>query len=210
MKNPLKYLLLWLSGIQLMAAQESSKLRRDFGEPILADSSTTIMIPIRYDAGLFASDKPAAWWSFYSNIVFYNFNDDSRKRLFANDTYILSLTHNGYNYPDKKRNGITSKWVFYRVMNVDRNKNGKIDGDDPVVLYVSDLEGNQLKALTSENENLIEFFVYEKQNFALLKTQRDKTEDHNFTGKDNDYYFIKLDLNTLSFGKNIELLPDSK
>lgn len=188
-------------------AQVSSKTTRNFGTPIISDSSSTLLIPTVYDASLFTSNKLALWGDFYSNIIFYNFLSDSSKKLFPNDTYIKSLDKVDYSYYSEKKpeKSIASNWIFYKVMNVDRNKNDKIDSEDPSILYVSDRHGNQLKALTSAEENVVDFHIYEFQNFALVKIQRDANADGSFTSKDTDFYYIKLNLSSLSFGNKIEL-----
>lgn len=190
--------------------QVTSKMSYDFGHPLITDSSSTIIIPTLYETSFFSSNKLALWGNYYSNIIFYNFKTDSCKKLFQNDTYIVSLEKlyfREYSFIENKRTNknITPSWVFYRVMDVDRNKNNKIDSDDPVILYVSDVHGTNLKPLTSSNENVVGFEMFEKQNMALIKIQRDFNNDNNFTPKDTDYYYVKLDLTTLTFGKKIEL-----
>ncbi len=188
-------------------AQPSSKTSRNFGQPILIDSASTLLIPTIYNASLFTSDKLALWGTYYSNIIFYNFKTDVSKRLFAKDTYIVSLDHVDYRYgtDSKPTKSVTNQWIFYRVLNVDRNRNDKIDDEDPTVLYVSDTHGDNLKALTSEEENVKSFQLYEKQNMALVQIQRDLNKDGKFTDKDTDFYYIKLDLTTLALGSKIEL-----
>ncbi|MFY7734463.1 MAG: hypothetical protein ACOVSR_13335 [Bacteroidia bacterium] len=39
----------------------------------------------------------------------------------------------------------------------------------------------------------------------MIKIQRDANDDRNFRNSENDYYYIKLDLKTLTFGKKIEI-----
>ena len=90
-------------------------------------------------------------------------------------------------------------------MDFDSNGNSKIDDDDPATLYVSGIHGEGLKALTPQNENVVDIDIYEKHNFALIKVQRDFNKDGNFNSKDADYYYMKIDLATLAFGKKIEL-----
>jgi hypothetical protein len=90
------------------------------------------------------------------------------------------------------------------VSNIDHNHNGKIDSDDPSMLYVSDTRGKELKVLTTENENVVNIDLFEKQNFALIKIQRDSNNDGEYNWKDNSFYFLKLDLTTLTFGNKIE------
>ncbi|NOS94492.1 MAG: hypothetical protein HOP30_21475 [Cyclobacteriaceae bacterium] len=188
-------------------AQTSTKNSLNFGNPILIDSASMLLIPTIYEVSMFTSNKLAFWGNYYSNIIFYNFKTDVSKRLFAKDTYIVSLEKADYRYDavPKLDKTSTNQWIFYKVLNVDRNRNNKIDDEDPTVLYVSDTHGDNLKALTSEEENVKSFQMYEKQNIALVKIQRDMNKDGKFTDKDTDFYFIKLDLTTLAFGSKIEM-----
>jgi hypothetical protein len=183
-------------------------MTRDFGKLIITDSASTIIIPTVYDVPLFTSNKLASGGNYYSNIIFYNFKTDSSKKLFTNDVYIVSFNKSDY-YPynpnKKPENNISSNYIFYSVMNFDRNKNNKIDSDDPTILYVSGTHGENIKPLTSQDENVVDFQIYEKQNIAMIKVQRDLNGDGDFTFKDTDYYYVKLDLTTLTFGQKIEL-----
>lgn len=187
--------------------QKSSKIAYYFDDPIVVDSSSIIIIPTRYNADFLTSNKIALWGNFYANIIFYNFITDSYKNLFDKDTYIFSLSrrYNSYQYEPKEQNkSFTSQCLLYRVKNIDHNKNGRIDDNDPAILYFSDTRGDNLKALTTENENVVGIDIFEKQNFALLKIQRDHDNDGDFEIEDKDFYFIKLDLKTLTFGSKIE------
>ncbi len=186
---------------------QSSASGEVFSNPVVVDSSSTIMIPVAYDAGLFTSNKLALWGSYYANIIFYNFKTDSSKKLFEKNTYIENFnayyTSSLYGKPQQKNR--TSRWIFYKVKNLDHNKNNRIDSKDPSLLYVSDIYGNNLKCLTNENENIEDIDIFEKQNFAFIKIQRDLNKDGNFDGEDKDYYYVKLDLVSFTFGRKIEL-----
>ncbi|GHT43071.1 hypothetical protein AGMMS49965_16050 [Bacteroidia bacterium] len=186
---------------------QKGKLAHYFDNPIMVDSLSTIIIPTRYNSDFLSSNKIAFWGDFYANIIFYNFVEDSYKPLFENDTYIVGFgrSYNLYNNHTNQSKNTTSQWIFYRVKNYDRNKNGRIDEKDPTILYVSDVYGNYLKPLTSENENVISFDIFEKQNFVLIKIQRDQDNNGKFENDDKDFYFIKLDLTTMTFGNKIEI-----
>jgi hypothetical protein len=188
------------------AYAQKSKLAYYFDDPIVVDSASTIIIPTRYNSDFLSSNKIALWGDFYANIIFYNFTSDTYKRLFDQDTYIVGYKTYYYYYREepKQPENITSKWLFYRVKNVDRNKSGRIDNDDPAILYVTDLHGGNLKSLTTENENVLSIDIFEKQNFALIKIQRDQDNDGDFENSDKDFYYVKLDLTTMSFGNKIE------
>ena len=177
-----------------------------FSNPIIADSLSSLMIPIQFDFGILNSSKLSGT-DYYSNILFYNFLQDSTKRLFNNDTYIKGFKKENYYYnrdKEEKPDNITSKWIFYFVKSNDYNKNGKIDNDDPYTLFVSDKNGNALKSLTPQNENAVSIHIYEKQGFALIKMQRDLDKDEDFESDDKDFYYLRLNLNSLTLEKKIE------
>jgi 5,10-methenyltetrahydromethanopterin hydrogenase len=73
------------------------------------------------------------------------------------------------NLSQKGKSNQTAKWIFYRVKDFDRNRNNKIDEKDPNILYISDVYGENLKALTSNDENVVDFDIFEDQNFVLIK-----------------------------------------
>lgn len=189
------------------SGQESSIKLNYFGMPTITDSGSTIMLPIRYDDNFLSSTSLKFSGNMYANIIYYNYKTDSSYKLFPKNTFV-SLYDFGHIYYDFKINEPqkkSSKYLFYKVANVDYNKNKKIDGDDPIILYVSDLDGKNLKRLTPENENVVSVELFEKLNFALVKLQVDSNNDGKFDFRDKVFYYIKLDLNTLTFGKKIEI-----
>jgi hypothetical protein len=186
-------------------AQKPSSQLRYFGDYIVTDSTSTLMIPTSYHVALFASDKMALSGQYHANMIFYNFKTDSARKLFEKDTYIVPLVrYVNYNKHSVSEESMSSKYIFYRCYTIDRNKNGKIDPHDPAVLYVSDRHGNNLTALTGPDENVVSIDIFDKQNFALVKIQRDSDNDGDFeSDSDLDYYLIKLDLEKRTFGKRI-------
>jgi hypothetical protein len=190
--------------------QTSSKIPRFFGDLVVADSSTTIMIPIRYNADLLASSKIALWGDYYANILFYDFKTDSVKRLFMEDTFIkgfsnMNSSYYGYDANASRPESDCKKWIFYFVKTTDFDKSGRIDNEDPSTLFVSDRFGNDLKAITSVNENAVSIDIFDKLGIAMIKMQRDFDNDKDFEQNDKDFYFIRLDLNTLKLGDKIEI-----
>lgn len=207
MKRASLIISIFILSITFSFGQGSTKVTRNFENPIIVDSNSTILIPIVYNIGFFSSSKINIWDDVYSNIIFYDFNKDNSKKLFEKDTYVLSFNRYNYSYKfnEEHNSNITHNWVFYKVMNVDRNLNNSIDNEDPIMLYVSDIHGNNLKKLTDENENVTSFNIYEKQNIAMVKIQRDLNDDDKFDKKDTNFYMVKLDLSNLTWGKKIEL-----
>lgn len=182
---------------------------RIFGDPIMTDSLSTLIIPTRYNEELLSSSKIAFWGDYYANIVAYNFRTDTYKKVFDKDTYIESLRGNNYSYAtrtaDKIKN-ITGKWIFLLVKTKDTNNSGRVDEKDPSVLFAVSPDGQTLKQLSDETENIVSFNNFEKQGFLLIKIQRDSDNDKSFKAEDKEFYFKKVNLSDLTLGKGIEIL----
>lgn len=209
MKNLIIIMLLLITAGAALGQEDKLKSVNFYFEgPIITDSASTVMIPVSYSVGLFTSNKLALWGSYYSNIIFYNFRTDSSFRLFPKETYIVSFRTFYYNktsffkQPDKN---FSKEWILYRVKNIDYNSNGKIDQDDPDILYTSDVRGKNLKRVTGEDENVVSIDVFYEQNFALIKIQRDANKNKEFELNDRDFYYVRFDLSTLTLGQKIEV-----
>ena len=181
---------------------------RYFGEPILTDTLSTLFIPTRYNEEFLSSNKIAFWGDYYANIVAYNFLTDTYKKIFDKDTFIESLRINNYGYPTRttdRINNLTGKWIFLLVKTKDTNNSGRIDEKDPSVLFAVSPDGQTLKQLTYETENVVSFDNFEKQGFVLIKIQRDSDSDKSFKAEDKEFYFNKVSLTDLTLGKVIEI-----
>jgi hypothetical protein len=199
------FALMFLCSSKLIA-QKTSTAPQFSNDIKIADSTSTIMIPVLYNSNLFSSNKLSLFRDVYANVIFYNFITDSVHTLFDHNTYIENFTsYNFFTGERSKNKNVTERYIFYKVFNCDHDKNGRIDRNDPAILYISDTFGKNLKALTSENENVISTEIFKARNFILVKMQRDKNNDRDFDLDDDDYYYIKFDLRTLNFGNKIEL-----
>jgi len=194
--------------VHVSFGQSSNKLAKYFGETFRPDSDQVILIPIQYNQDLFSSKF--SYEDYYANIVFFNSKDNSQKKLFEKDTFIKPFRdrHNYYYYREDQKTkpiNIRKSNLFFLVKNVDYDNNGKIDETDPYILYVTDLHGNNLKSLTPLNENVMSFEFFEDMNFMLIRMQRDSNKNREFTYKDKDFYYLKVDLHTFNVVAKIEL-----
>jgi len=176
-----------------------------FDPPILTDSASTLFIPVLYQDEFFSSNKIAFWGLYYANIIVYNYQTDTYKRLFPKDTYIKPIVTQRYAYrAEVEKTLITRQWVFLLVKYVDTNRSGRIDERDPTILFAASTDGQQLKQLTDETENVVGVENFDQQGFYLIKIQRDSNNDKSFKPEDGVTYFRKLNLADLTFGKAIE------
>lgn len=193
-----------VSIITTVYGQDRKKVTQYFDEPMVMDSSSTLFIPIRYDVSFFSSDRLTSYGDYYANIIVYDYKTDQYRPLFPTVTYIESLTP-GHSYKSSSISQHTSTdWVFYRVKSTDYNGNGKIDINDPFVLFVSTRTGTNLKQLTHEREHVASISYFEKLGFLFVKIVRDSNSDRNFKPDDTSYY-MKIDLKSLEAGNPIEL-----
>lgn len=179
------------------------------GEAIMTDSSSTLFIPIRYHEDFLSSNKLMFGNDYYANFLVYNFTTDSYKKLFETDTFIEAFKGNTsfhlFGSTDSKQRNITHDWVFLFVKSTDHNGNGKVDENDPSVLYMTTVKGENLKRITEETENVVSVQLFEEEGFALIRFQRDVNADKLFKREDREFYFRKISLTDLTLGKKISI-----
>lgn len=204
--NKISIATLLVASVLISVQGQDKKNPRYFDEPIWTDSTSTLFLPVRYNEGLASNNKIAVWENYYANMVVYDFQQDTYKRLFDKDTFIISLI-NTKSYVDYRpvNKSITDKWVFMLVKHSDYNENGRVDEKDPSVLFAVTKKGESLKPITDTAENVISFRIYEKQGFALLCMQRDSNGDGYFKEEDREFFFRKVNLTDLSLGKIIDV-----
>jgi hypothetical protein len=182
--------------------QSEVKLHKYFLSPVIIDSSSVVLIPIHYKPHV-AWKQNLLWDNHCSNILIFDTKTDSVKKLFKEDTFISR--YNLVNYPRWQINNslYSSRWLFFFVKTSDYNKNGKLDPEDPYIIYVSDRNGDGLKPITPLDECALSIDISDEQGFAIIQMQRDSDHNNEFSYYD-ECYFVRLDLNTLTFGKKVE------
>lgn len=192
----------------LSFGQRYEKSENRLGDPILTDSASTLFIPITYNEALLSSNKIAVWGGYYANLVVYNFNTDYHKKLFPTDTYVQLVRlpeAAGPGFVTSTTGFVRLNRIFLFVKETDTNKSGRIDDNDASILYTVASNGENLQALTTGKDHVISVDVYEHAEFALVQFQRDANQDGNFNFRDTEYYYRKLDLKALKWGKEIKL-----
>lgn len=207
MKKPSLLFSIFILVVSLNA--QSQKLAdRYFADPVITDSTSTLIIPTRYNEMFSSENKISFWGDYYANLIFYNFINDTYHKIFADDTFIKAFhSSDSYGYraaPSDKFSNITAKWILFLVKNKDTNGNGRIDENDPTFLYASSLDGKQIKQLTGDTENVLSWDFFTKQGFAMVKIQYDSVKDGSFRNNDKEVVYKKVSLDNLSVGKGIE------
>ena len=182
----------------------AQKFYRNYGEPILTDTLSTLFIPVQLSDDLLAANKLSSW-EYYANIIVYNFQTDTYKTLFDKDTFIQRIVERTDSRNAEAK--VPSKWIFLLVKNSDTNKNGRIDEKDATILFAVSSDGSVLRKLTEETENVIGYTSYLKQGFILIKMQLDSDHDNSFRENDKEFYLRKVNITDLAVGNKIEIRP---
>lgn len=110
-----------------------------------------------------------------TNILFYNLKNGQSFPLLKDSLHILSFAlHKELEKP----------MIFYRIVKKDNNNDSKFNSEDAVILYVSDLNGKELKQVTPDNEKFVDYFLYAENQTILFKTIIDSNKDKKFTNID--------------------------
>ena len=128
-------------------------------------------------------------------------NDVFIKPFYANSHH-SGIYVQGQSYSSS---AVSERWIFYMVKNTNLDGNNRIDRNDPHRLYVTNLDGQNLKALTLETENVVEYYFNSKSNALLIVMQKDVNKDGEFTAKDQKYYMKILRYNDLTQNKTIKI-----
>ena len=127
------------------------------------------------------------------NLLFYNSNTEETYPLVLDSLHILSFAvHKEF----------TNPMIIYRVVKEDYNEDEKYNGQDPVMLYVSDLNGMNFTPVTPPNEFYIEYTLKPKTNSILIKTAIDSNNDKKFLA-DDETNFRSMKLDDPKMSKNI-------
>lgn len=127
------------------------------------------------------------------NLLFYNLLTGESYPLVEDSIHILSFAlHKEFARP----------LIFFRIVKEDYNQDGRFDGSDPVMLYVSNLDGTNFTQITPQTEHFIDYNLYAQTNSILIKTAIDSNKDLKFL-TDDETNFRSMSLNNPKLAKNI-------
>lgn len=138
------------------------------------------------------------------NLIFYNQFTGESKKLFADKLHIISFSIH-YEFGDEPI-------IMYDVVKNDYNQDSLFDRNDPVMLYVSDMSGNNFTQLTPEDETYLTYFYYADSGRLLLKVSKDGDENLKFDPYDQTI-FREVDLKNPAMGVSLfgdDMIEDLK
>ncbi|NDV95544.1 hypothetical protein D0T84_11570 [Dysgonomonas sp. 521] len=126
------------------------------------------------------------------NLVNLIFEDVINKKTYLLTNNQLQIT--SYDVISQLIGRIGKKYILYRVIDKDYNKDGVLDGRDIGSLYISDIDGTSFTKITKDNEDMKNSEWMYPLNRYYFRTMEDTNKDGYFDIKDKiHYYYIQFD-----------------
>jgi hypothetical protein len=120
---------------------------------------------------------------FLQNIKFQKIGSDSIKALTDKPVLIQTATYLK-SVSDKTKNQI----MVYTMVDIDTNKDGKLDTSDIKALYLSEISGAKLTKLSDSYQELIDWNLIESNNHLYFRTVEDTNKNGQFDKMDVVHY----------------------
>ena len=125
---------------------------------------------------------------FLQNLKFQKIDSDSIRKLTDKRVLIQTATYLK-SVSDKTNNQI----MVYTMVDMDTNKDGKLDISDIKALYLSEISGERFTKISSDFQELIDWKLIGSNNRLYYRTVEDTNKNGEFDKKDVvNYYYIDL------------------
>jgi hypothetical protein len=188
------------------SAQPNPQPNITYGELIIKEQSDYLMIPVNVieknqekesvldlSSRSYEKDNGRLY-----NLVFYR-KQDGETHLLLNKKAII----NTYEFLESKTAGKPPiRFWLYRIIDQDTNQDKKLNSDDAIIGYISDLSGKNFQQITPNKSQILNWVVLPSQNTIFIKILKDSTNDNKFTSADQTN-FVRVSLDKPSFGSEI-------
>ncbi|HEU4789951.1 MAG TPA: hypothetical protein VFS71_09710 [Flavobacterium sp.] len=120
---------------------------------------------------------------FLQNLKFQKIGSDSIKALTDKPVLIQTAT-----YLKTISDKINKQIMVYSMMDMDTNKDGKLDVSDITTLYLSEISGDKLTKVSPDLQELIDWNLIESQKRLYFRTVEDTNKNGKFDSKDVVHY----------------------
>ncbi|AOW11146.1 hypothetical protein [Flavobacterium gilvum] len=120
---------------------------------------------------------------YLQNLKFQKIGSDSIKALTDKPVLIQTAT-----YLKKVSDKLKKQIMVYAMMDMDTNKDGKLDVSDITTLYLSEISGEKLTKVSADYQELIDWNLIESQNRLYFRTVEDTNKNGRFDSNDVVHY----------------------
>lgn len=175
-----------------------------YGDLIIKEQSDYLMIPVNLleqneEKGIDLSisrsyDRNNQLY----NIIFYRKQDGEAHLLLNKKAIITSFDLLEIKAVDKP----TKRLWLYKMIDQDTNTDKKLNSEDAIIGYLSDLSGKNLQQITPNNTRIISWVIVPSQNALFLKIIKDSDNDKKFT-KEDKTNFVRVNFDKIAMGTEI-------
>jgi len=175
----------------------------NYSEPFQVDSSEYFLIPRLIDKEnqeAYGQGKGYIPWGNYNDIYFYNTRTNTTKKLFDTTVAIINSfqtrSYYAVNPQTQFPNNILPQHIIYLVRTDNFNGDKGLDSQDPVYLYLSSKNGENLSAITPKGIHVISWTASKDKKILFVKGMKDSNNNKKFgVGDDEVYFRVDLDSN---------------
>lgn len=186
------------------ANQQNTQPNVVYGDLIVKEQSDYLMIPVYITEQERDTKVNLDYSRSYKrenplyNIIFYH-KPDGNTHLLLNKKAII----NSFDLLETKTSAkLPTRFWLYRILDGDTNEDKKLNSDDAIIAYLSDLSGKNLQQITPNNTQALNWVVIPSQNAIFIKIVKDSNNDKKFTDADRTN-FIRVNLDRPGMGTEI-------
>ena len=120
---------------------------------------------------------------YLQNLKFQRVDSDSIKALTDKPVLIQTAT-----YLKTVSDQINNQIMVYTMVDMDTNKDGKLDVSDIKALYLSSISGDKFTKVSADFQELIDWDLIESKNRLYFRTVEDTNKNGRFDSKDVVHY----------------------
>jgi hypothetical protein len=121
---------------------------------------------------------------YLQNLKFQEIGKDTIYSLTDKPIQIETVT-----YLKKFADRTKKQLLVYSIVDMDTNKDNKLDGDDIQALYMSDISGKNFMKLSTDFQELLDWNFITENNKLYFRTIEDTNKNGEFENKDTIHYF---------------------
>ncbi|MGB7440873.1 MAG: hypothetical protein WA919_07385 [Coleofasciculaceae cyanobacterium] len=181
---------------------QSSEPKIVYGNLIINEKSDYVMIPVLAEEETergFSYPSSGTKSDSYHNFIFYN--KSAQQSYLLLDKYSLITLFETIGVVEGGKQSDFKAFLFGIVEN-DTNGDGKLNRDDAIVAYLSDISGKKLQQITPPNTQLVSWQFDKASSKLFVKIRQDSNKDKKFTGEDETTFFV-VDIKQTSMGTDI-------
>ena len=122
---------------------------------------------------------------YFDNIKFQHIDSTKTRLLTDKEIQIQTTT-----FLDSTAKKIKKYFFIYTLVDLDSNKDGKLNSDDVTDLYISESNGTHFKKLSPDFQELIDWNLLESKNRLYFRTIEDINKNGAFDKTDKVHYFF--------------------